>query len=256
LYKVKENSDYFPYVDLYAVKHRFIDREIYQLDTLKNYVIPILGIWENDTVSTSYVMKETVPDLSNYRKYYEAKRLYKEITTFDSVDTVTETEIDNATYLFDYTLFSPSKVNFGKVHFTIMELLERTLPWLSPSEMSQIWEVISEKTAEIKLDEYEQLWMHFFGALCNRNYAELKDDALQLLPVSGAIEDNYINTMLLVGFLIGSKMAGDTSMCAEVLSRYEGRDNAGLLLRMVSEDLGIPLNVKRRSGIYAVRKSR
>ncbi|HEX2955184.1 MAG TPA: fused MFS/spermidine synthase [Chitinispirillaceae bacterium] len=34
-YSVRENSDYFPYVDLYAVKHRFIDREIYQLDTLK-----------------------------------------------------------------------------------------------------------------------------------------------------------------------------------------------------------------------------
>jgi predicted membrane-bound spermidine synthase len=254
-HNVRENSDYYPYVDLYAVKHRFIDREISQLDTLRNYIIPVLGIWENDTDRTPFMVKETVPDLSNYRKYYEAKRLYNEIMTFDSIDILPENEIDDATYLFDYTLFSPSKVNFGKIHFTILELLERTLPWLSPSEMVRIWEVISEKTAEVKLDEYEQLWMDFFESICRRNFEEMKNDALQLLPASGAIEDTYLNTMLVVAYLIGSQKTGETSMCAEVLGRYEGRENAGLLVTMVSDELKIPLKVKRRFGIFGVKKN-
>ncbi|HEX2956381.1 MAG TPA: hypothetical protein VHO70_06110, partial [Chitinispirillaceae bacterium] len=199
---------------------------------------------------------ETVPDLSNYRKFYNARRLYNEITTFDTISSVSENEIDNATYLFDYSLFSPSKVNFGKIHFAIMELLERTLPWLSPSEMTEIWNVISEKTAGIELDEYQQMWMNFFGALCRRNYVELRNNALQLLPVSGAIEDDYINTMLLTAYLAASKKVGDTEKCVEVLGRFEGRERAGLLISMVSEDCGIPLKVKRPSGIYAVHKNR
>ncbi len=252
LYMVRENSDYFPYVDLYAVKYRFIDKEIYQLDTLKNYIVPLLGIWDGDTGRTPFTEKETIPDLSNYRDFYNAKLLYQEITSFDTVSTISDNEIDNATYLFDYSLFSPSKVNFWKVHFTVMELFERTLPWLSPAEMTEIWDVIYEKTAGIEMDEYQQMWMRFFGSLCKRDFVELKNCALQLLPVSGEIEDDYINTMLLTACMVAAKQTGDFRKCEEILSRFEGRKRVGLGVSLVANELGIPIKVKQRSGVFAV----
>jgi spermidine synthase len=254
VYDVKENSDYFPYVDLYAVKHRFIDKEIYQLDTVRKCIVPVRRILDGDTGTIGYVPREKYPDLSNFEQFHNAKRLYRDIMAFDTAKVSSDDDIDNATYLFDYTLFAPAKVNFGKLHCTILELFEKTMPYLSSSDMSDIWSVISEKIAGIPLDEYQQLWLRYFGALCQNRYLELRELSLQLLPQSGDIEDDYINNMLLVSFLVASKVTGIHDECENVLSRFEGRKNAGVMVRLLAEELGIRLNRKYNRGVFVVKK--
>ncbi|MBN1600896.1 MAG: fused MFS/spermidine synthase [Chitinispirillaceae bacterium] len=250
VYDVEDNSDYFPYVDLYAVKYRYLDKEIYQLDTLRKNIVPVRSILDGDTGTIGYIPREKYPALSNFEYYHEAKRLYRDIVSFDTMQVTSEHDVDNAAYIFDYSLFFPSKINFGKLHGTLMELFEKTMPFLSPFEMSEIWKNISEKTAEVVLDDYQQQWMRYFGALCQRNYEELRELSFQLLPQNGDIEDNYINIMLIESFLAASKVTGNRDECENVLKRYEGTMSAGLMIRMLAQEIGIDLNRKYRIGVF------
>jgi predicted membrane-bound spermidine synthase len=254
VYNVEDNSDYFPYVDLYAVKYRFFDKEIHQLDTLRKNIVPVRSILDGDTGSIGYTPREKYPALSNFEYYHEAKRIYTDIITFDTMQVISEQDIDNAVYVFDYSVFFPSKVNFGKLHATLMELFEKTMPFLSPSEMSEIWRVISEKTAQVELDDYQQQWMHYFGALCRRDYGQLRERSFQLLPQSGDIEDNYINIMLIESFFAASKVTGNHEECENVLKRLENRMTAGLMIRILAQEIGIDLNRKYRRGVFRMSR--
>ena len=49
LYQVPPNTDYYPYVDINAVKYRFFHGVVSEIDTLRNCIIPVQKIIEHDT---------------------------------------------------------------------------------------------------------------------------------------------------------------------------------------------------------------
>jgi spermidine synthase len=246
VYDVRENSDYNPYVDLYAVKHRFTDNDINELDTIRECIIPVRRMLDMDTTNIKYVLRDDYPDLTNFEMLHKAKQLYNEIRSFDTLEITSEDDIDDVAYLFDYFKVVPSKVNFGKLHCTILDLFERTMPYLSPSEMSDIWNVISRKISSVSMTEYQTNWMKYFDAWCQRDFFALRELSFKLLPENGDIENDYINNMLLESFYVASKITGNKENCESILWRFEGRFTMGLMLRLLTEDLGIQAYGKRK----------
>jgi hypothetical protein len=177
---------------------------------------------------------------------HKAKQLYNEIRSFDTLEITSEDDIDDVAYLFDYFKVVPSKVNFGKLHCTILDLFERTMPYLSPSEMSDIWNVISRKISSVSMTEYQTNWMKYFDAWCQRDFFALRELSFKLLPENGDIENDYINNMLLESFYVASKITGNKENCESILWRFEGRFTMGLMLRLLTEDLGIQAYGKRK----------
>jgi predicted membrane-bound spermidine synthase len=230
------NSDYYPFVDLNAVKYRFIDKDIRLLDTLRNFIIPVRKIVESDTGFIPFQSRENLPDLYNMAEFNEAKKMYNELMSLavqkDTFSIVPEDRSD-AVIALDYA--SINHLTFNQLYSTLIELLEKTTPFLSVSEMRDIWEVIVAKTSGISFDEEERKWMNYFEALCSYNMPLLYKYSRELLPSSGPIEDDYINRFLMVSLNVSAWKTREKNGVEDIWRRFDFNGDSDIMNRISNE---------------------
>jgi hypothetical protein len=231
-YDTPANSDFAPFVDLNAVKYRFIDDYIRQLDSVYNYIVPICKIIEADTLLIPWVPRDTLPDISNFHSFDEAKRLYRELLADNAaLDSILEDLTPNA-MLVDYASYAPEKVNFNNFFSVIIGILEKTLPYLSAAEMRDIWLIVSTKLSEMPLSASEKNWMNYFEALCHYDMAKLHLLSSQLLPHQGAIENDYINRMLITTLILSSSNNEKRRITQNIYDRFLAEDDPCIIIRL------------------------
>jgi hypothetical protein len=230
------NSDYYPFVDLNAVKYRFIDKDIRLLDTLRNFIIPVRKIVESDTGFIPFQSRENLPDLYNMAEFNEAKKMYNELMSLavqkDTFSIVPEDRSD-AVIALDYA--SINHLTFNQLYSTLIELLEKTTPFLSVSEMRDIWEVIVAKTSGISFDEEERKWMNYFEALCSYNMPLLYKYSRELLPSSGPIEDDYISRFLMVSLNVSAWKTREKNGVEDIWRRFDFNGDSDIMNRISNE---------------------
>ncbi len=230
------NSDYYPFVDLNAVKYRFIDNDIRLLDTLRNYIIPVRKIVESDTGFIAFQSRENLPELYNLAELNDAKKMYNELMNLavpkDTFSTVSQDRFDEVVTL-DYA--SVNQLTFSQLYSTIIGILEKTTPYLSVSEMRDIWEIIVTKTSGISSDDEDRRWMNYFEALCNYDMPSLYRYSRELLPSSGPIEDDYINRFLMVSMNIAAWKTGETGEMQEMWKRFDNSGEPDIMSRISKE---------------------
>ena len=240
LYSTPPNSDYFPFVDLNAVKYRFIDDNIPLFDTLRRYIIPVKKIIESDTAYIAFTERSTMPDLSNLQQFIEAKKIHKDLVEEHTpVNGDTAPKISSEILLLDYIALAPGNVTFEMYFSILIDLLEKTLPYLSRSEMSVIWKIVMQKTAEVRLSDNDRIWMRYFQALCEYDIPAVKTLSQALLPDCGPIEDDYVHRMLLSSLLISSSCLHDTAAADNIFCRYVEREDPGIIMRLARKPFGI-----------------
>lgn len=229
------NSDYYPFVDLNAVKYRFIDKDIRLLDTLREYIIPVRRIVELDTGVIHFQPREVLPDIYNLVQFNEAKKMYNELMSLGTPkDTVTILpDRSSAAVTLDYA--SMNQLTFNQLFSTIIEILEKTIPFLSASEMRDTWQIIITKTSGIPLDDEDRTWMSYFQALCNYDMSSLYRYSRELLPESGPIEDDFINRFLMVSLNVSAWKTGKISELDDIWQRFEHYNNPDIMTRVTTE---------------------
>ncbi|HEX3020538.1 MAG TPA: hypothetical protein VHP36_09555, partial [Chitinispirillaceae bacterium] len=226
------NSDYNPFVDLNAVKYRFMDKDIRLIDTLRSYIIPVRKIVESDTGSIQFQIREKLPDIYNLAEFNTAKKLYNEIMNIASNNDSLATFSDFFSEVVTLDYSSTGHLTFEQFYSTLIEILEKTLPYLSISEMKDIWEVVRMKTSGMPFDEDEKIWMNYFQALCNYDMESLYKYSRQLLPQSGEIENDYINRFLMVSLNISALNTGKSDGLDDIWPRFESQDNPDIMTRI------------------------
>ncbi|MBN1308355.1 MAG: fused MFS/spermidine synthase, partial [Chitinispirillaceae bacterium] len=226
------NSDYEPFVDLNAVKYRYIDDNIKQFDTLRTCIIPVRKIIESDTDYLPFTFRDTYPDLSNLQSFIEAKKMYRELVTDRSTIDTLPSDVASASLLLDYVSLAPHRVNFDMYFSVIIEILEKTLPFLSAAEMRDIWNVVAEKTAGMRLSIDDELWMRYFRALCGYDVPALLNLSMELLPETGPIDDDYVHRMLLTSLMTASSHLRDTDAADNIYQRFVGKENPGMMITL------------------------
>jgi spermidine synthase len=230
------NSDYYPFVDLNAVKYRFIDKDIRLLDTLRNFIIPVRKIVESDTGFIAFRSRENLPELYNLAEFNDAKKMYNELMNLavpkDTFSTIPQDRF-NAVVTLDYA--SMNQLTFSQLYSTIIEILEKTTPFLSTSEIRDIWKVIVMKTSDISLDDEDRRWMSYFEALCNYNMPLLYKYSRELLPSSGPIEDDYINRFLMVSMSVSAWKTCERRGLEEIWQRFDLKGDSDIMSRISME---------------------
>jgi len=230
------NSDYYPFVDLNAVKYRFIDKDIRLLDTLRNFIIPVRKIVESDTGFIAFHSRDNIPKLYNLAEFNDAKKMYNELMNLavekDTFSIVSQDRFYAVTIL-DYA--SSNQFTFTQLYGTIIEILEKTAPFLSVSEMRDIWKVIVAKTSGISFDDDDRRWMSYFEALCSYDMTSLYKYSRELLPSSGPIEDDYINRLLMVSMSVSAWKSGERRVLEEIWQRFEFNGEPDIMSRICCE---------------------
>ncbi|MDR2729159.1 MAG: hypothetical protein LBB56_08490, partial [Chitinispirillales bacterium] len=116
------------------------------------------------------------------------------------------------------------KVTFSQIQSAIIQIFQKTLPYLSADEMREIWEIIENKIYAYNFSENEREWIDYFKALCNYDIPEIRRLSVELLPQSDTISGHYSNQMLLTSLFASSFVLGDTTKLERVWSRYEEKN--------------------------------
>ncbi|MFP4162842.1 MAG: fused MFS/spermidine synthase [Chitinispirillaceae bacterium] len=219
-YNYPSNSDYHPFVDLYAVKHRYLNTSVEEVDELRRFIIPLRKIILEDTSYTSLLTHRKLPEIENLEEIQDAKYIAEElIQSLDSKDTVKNAS-SASVFVLDYAFTHPHRVTFPQLQSTIVQILEKTLPYLSAEEMKEIWNVIEQKTSGFTFSAKQQQWMNYFRSLCHYDMPSMRYLSYELLP-KDTLVDHYSNQMLLSSLFASSYSLKDTSGLDRFWNEYE-----------------------------------
>jgi len=228
-YSTPPNSDYHSYVDLYAAKHRFMSDRVDEIDIIRGFIVPVRKIVTADTGFLSLTPSRLLPDIYNLEEIQKAKAMAHELTRSILPDTVKEA-FSASVFILDYASVRPEKITFPQIQSAIIQVIEKTLPYLSADEMRDIWEIIEKKLGDRKFSGNEAEWMAYFKALCTYDAAEMRRLSLDLLPPD-SISNHFSNHMLLASLMAASTVLDDTTKVDRVWSRYDDRARPPVPLR-------------------------
>ncbi|GBU20926.1 spermidine synthase [Fibrobacteres bacterium R8-0-B4] len=231
---IPANSDYHSYVDLYAAKHRFMGSSAKEIDEMREFIVPVKKTLSADTAYMSLIPTRTYPDIYNLYDIHKAKSLALDILfSAKAVDDDTaHGALSASIFVLDYAEARPNMITFAQIQSAIVQILQKTLPYLSAEEMRELWGVIEGKIAKRELSETDREWIAYFRALCNYDIAGTRRLALALLPTEAdTIADHLSNQMLLASLLAASVVTGDTGKVERVWEKYEYKKRPPAALR-------------------------
>ncbi len=230
-YDFPVNSDYHSFVDLYAVKYRYLGTNVKEMDDLRTFVIPLKKLALKDTAFQSLNPYRNLPDIYNLADYQNAKLLFNQMDESQNVTEVIKEAASAPVFILDYAYSSPNRIVYSQVQSAIIQILQKTLPYLSASEMREIWDVIEQKISRFTFTDQEKQWISYFRSLCYYDMPAIRQLSVELLP-EDSISDHYSNQMLLASLFMASANLKDTSGLDRIWRKYELRDKPPVVLMM------------------------
>jgi spermidine synthase len=230
------NSDYHSYVDLYAAKHRFMGSTAKEIDEIREFIVPIKKTLSADTAYMSLIPSRTYPDIYNLYDIHKAKSLAQEIVFSARAvnDDTTHGALSASIFILDYAEARPQMITFSQIQSAIVQILQKTMPYLSSDETRELWGIIEGKFAKRELSETDKEWMGYFRSLCNYDVAGARKMALTLLPIEAdTIADHLSNQMLIASLLTGAVITGDTNNVERIWDKYEYKKRPPAAIRAV-----------------------
>lgn len=240
-YDYPANSDYHPFVDLTAVKHRFLGNNVFEVDNIKSYIVPVRKILESDTAFLDIDGSKMPPGVHNIVDFYRAKAIYRQFVLGEKPSEDDEKIYDFADTKLDFEQIATFSEQISTDMWLVptANLLNKTLPYLSKSEMIGIWGYIESKTAAINFTGYDSLWRDFFRGLCYYDMELVRATSYKLLPEDGIIADHYLNHILMVALFVSSYKTENHEGLMDIWERYEVADDPPIMAR-IAKNLVLP----------------
>jgi len=202
-YQVPANSDYFPYVDLYAAEARFLRHKATLLSSLGSAPLPLLEMidghngWLGKTVTSSF-------DLARVNFAAAAPLLRDTI-----LGTATERpgKLSSNEQAMAHLLVLPLQCNTPSNASLWLDALltvsEKLIPYLPPQELQPIWEKVKSSPCISHLPEEHQQWLTLMKAIGNRDNQAMVVVAHTLLAKPQVRENKERYRFLLATQLLG-----------------------------------------------------
>ncbi|MDR2578702.1 MAG: fused MFS/spermidine synthase [Chitinispirillales bacterium] len=225
-YPTPANTNFHSFVDRYAVKHRFMNSRVRELNELRQFIVPVHRIISADTNRLSLSPNTLLPSVhtatSDLRDVSKARALALDLAI--NAAAVKNTSVPPPApvpilILNDAAVWR-SGADFVPAQMAITGILRETLPYLSAGEMREVWGIIEQKFAKWELTEYQQAWMAYFEALCGYDLPEIKRLSLKLLPSGNLNSELYSNQILIASLLSSSAALGDTTGVGRAWESY------------------------------------
>lgn len=210
-YDIPTNSDYFPILDLGAVKTRFLNKNASELYQFKFTPAPLLEVLEHQVARNVPLLVSDQPHFVTGQKARQAKHifLYLQSLKEGQSPSVSSLEDDNVALVRSVAslLYQPCPAKEGNGYALEIEkgwlpylqlLAQATLPYLSPSEMAIIWATVESSPCFSVLPEKVRRWLNLYQAVSSRNFEQVLQYASLLLPSEKSIPASLENYYLLV----------------------------------------------------------
>ncbi len=166
-YAPATNSDYFPYLDLNATRTRFKKNNIYGLTSIRTNMIPFINILYPDEDNRERTnVSDSIHSVIN-QETHQAQKLFHALNNMDEI--TPKQHFATKLKLMTSLASTCQSIDFPRIWIgNLRTLATLTIPYLSPSELSLIWEAVTPK-CEGGLNDDELNWLGFVKALSQRN---------------------------------------------------------------------------------------
>ncbi|HAI69430.1 MAG TPA: hypothetical protein DCM38_08345, partial [Gammaproteobacteria bacterium] len=183
-YHIAANSDYFPVLDLGAVRTRYLNKNARELQRLRFFAAPLIETLEGQPIRTAplsinenhYLQIGTAARQAMLIHQYFEWVTKKQVTPSLSMDGSTVATVRNVRTIHHqqcqpigdekWFSFEMEKGWLPYLHF----LAKATLPYLSPTEMEIIWADIETAPCFSHLPENIRHWFNLYKAVGNRDF--------------------------------------------------------------------------------------
>jgi len=224
-YPTPPNTNFHSYVDQYAVKHRFMNSRVKELDDLRRFVIPVNKIIFADTNYLKLSPNQlTMPSIhsAGLQDIQKAKMLAMELMVNAAETGGPRPPAPTSILTLNDAAVWRGGTGFTQAQMAITQILRETLPYLSAGAARAVWEMVENKFTEWEFTAEQAAWMAYFKALCTYDTPEMRRLSLELLPGEGNLNpEHYVSNRMLVASLLASSAAlGDTAGVGRVWERY------------------------------------
>lgn len=238
-YSTQANSDYFPTLDLGAVRTRYLQNDAADLHNLVNVPLPLSETLYKQLPRMTPLVLSAQPISERGDMAHQALLAYKYFQM------LTLNQLPDATGLDELTLraiqgirqihntCAPQefeKVGLPALH-TLMKIL---LPFLNSQEMEAIWQELEKNDCINHLSSKAKMWIELYKSVGQRNFVQMAKLSLALLPERGQILAHQGNNDYLITVAIFSHLVlQQKHTVQEVWSRYTDFENPPVELRLL-----------------------
>jgi predicted membrane-bound spermidine synthase len=255
-YSAPANSDFYPYLDLNAVKARYMETNANEYLSLNDGLIPIRKILENDTTSdTLFPIRENpvkVNRMPMLATVYKAHQIVYYLTTLGTPEQVNAERVisPGAALLVSRVRMASEDGSIGAQRqwsSYVLDLLKATMPHVSSSQMSIVWKYIDRNAQQVQIPPDNIKFFNLLKMITRGEFAIAKTLSASLLD-KPVIKDTKENRILLVSLLISCYKTEDYQLAEAIWKKVKWDNPPDFTLRILSgiilNKLGIQITVK------------
>ncbi|HEY6239296.1 MAG TPA: hypothetical protein VIW78_00500 [Burkholderiales bacterium] len=235
-YGVPANSDYYPYLDVHAAKHRFLRDTADELTGLLAYSVPIIPLLEGrergEPAASSMDGDEYLEALGLARRARYARDYLLLQAAPEPVAIPRQFQKDLE--LTRARLIQCSEPERSDIWFHSLYQLARTLnPMLSPRDAKAVWERIERGPCSSHLSPEERQWIDLMKAVGNRSAPDMSRLAELLLAQQSDLPTGhrqYLMAAGMAGYLAQGKRAEARTLWNRYPKEVAGNTDVGLRL--------------------------
>ena len=246
-YNIVANSDYFPVLDLGAVRTRYLEKNALELHRLRLVAAPLIETLESQPIRTAPLSINENIHLrigEAARKAMVIHQYFKWVTdnqvppslqmdgntvaTVRNVRTLHHQQCPSVEKEDEWFSFEMKEGWLPYLHF----LAKDTLPYLSPTEMEIIWADIEAAPCFTRLPENIRHWFNLYKAVGNRDFEQVWQFSKLLLP-DGKIQASENNNYLLMVSMLAHIALKRYEAALALLRRYNRRAEPPIEIRLL-----------------------
>jgi spermidine synthase len=236
-YEIAPNSDFFPILDLNAVRDRFMNNSSSEIINIRKIAAPLtevlngepppeapLDVTQADYFDTGRDARQAMA-IHQYFKHAGGKA--------ESVSIMLKSNslmmIRNVRSIRDQCRLE----ELGEGWLPWLDLLaSATLPYLSPKEMEVIWKDIQSSRCYSSLPDSIRNWVELYKAVGARNYKGMLKYSVRMMP-PGLLKPSQQMDYLLTVSMLAQLALKDESAAADLCNRYTNRENPPVAIRLL-----------------------
>ena len=241
-YPTMPNSDFFPVLDLNAVRDRFTGNTAMELTaSLRRSPVPLLEILNRDVQGSSDLPISPTVYFSPSQDARQAQAIYgnfggSDIEKYSKIEPLMLDEETAKVVGSVRTINGQCRFNdiYGTWLPDMLKLISDTAPYLSPRQMELIWKDIEGSRCYGGISGTARDWLGVYKAVSYRDYRKAAQYSEQLLSVYGGhIKPSFTNNYLVMVGLLSHIALDEKKEAANLAKQYENH-NPPVAIRLLT----------------------
>jgi spermidine synthase len=236
-YGVLSNSDFYPFLDLNAVRDRFMANNAFEIIKIRSAAAPLAEVLGEESAPIPLLSVSQTDYFDAGRDAGQAVAIYQYFDNLKRNQKLNTVLLDKSTVQILHNI----RLMHGRCQsseltdewFPSLHLLSwLTIPYLSPTQMEVIWDDIESSLCYAGMPDYLKSWVQLYKAVSYRNFKKALEYSIKFIP-PGEIKASSKNNYLLMVAMLSNIALQNNYGALYLFNRYENKVDPPIEIRLL-----------------------